>query len=109
MGSSGTSRSILIPFLGNDAPTVTPEPIAAGEVSGVVSIRPRLRGFRQDPPLRVLVESGGSGAADDLAARITARLREAMLVSTEITVVPLGSLPRSDYKSKLVDWSDAAQ
>ncbi|MCB1502309.1 MAG: phenylacetate--CoA ligase family protein [Bauldia sp.] len=80
-----------------------------GEVSGVVSIRPRLRGFRQDPPLRVLVESGGSGAADDLAARITARLREAMLVSTEITVVPFGSLPRSDYKSKLVDWSDAAQ
>jgi len=79
------------------------------EVSGVISIRPRRRGFRQDPPLSVMVESGATGAGDDLASRIRARLREVLLVTTEITVVPFGSLPRSDYKSKLVDWSDAGQ
>jgi phenylacetate-CoA ligase len=79
------------------------------EVSGVISIRPRRRGFRQDPPLRVVVESGAAGAGEDLTDRIRARLREVLLVTTEITVVPFESLPRSDYKSKLVDWSDAAQ
>ena len=28
-------------------------------------------------------------------------------MATTIALVPYGTLPRSDYKSKLVDWSDA--
>jgi phenylacetate-CoA ligase len=80
----------------------------APRVSGVISVRPRLKGFRQDPPLRVVVELGEHVVADtDLAEQIRARIREALLVNTEIAPVPYGSLPRSEYKSKLVDWSGA--
>jgi phenylacetate-CoA ligase len=75
----------------------------APEVSGVISVRPRRRGFRQDPPLRVVVEGAGDGLAD----RIRNRVRETLLVTTEIILVPHETLPRSDYKSKLVDWSEA--
>ncbi len=35
------------------------------------------------------------------------RIRDTLIVLTEITLVPAGSLPRTDYKSKLIDWSDA--
>lgn len=83
----------------------------APAVSGVIAVRPRRRGFRQDPPLRVVVEEGlglGDTARADLADRIRKRVREALLVTTEVELAPIGSLPRSDYKSKLVDWSDAA-
>jgi len=76
------------------------------EVSGVISVRPRQRGFRQDPPLRVVVETGAVGAAGDLADRIRQRIRDVLLVTTEIGLVPFESLPRSEYKSKLVDWSE---
>ena len=79
----------------------------APEVSGVISVRPRQRGFRQDPPLKLLVEAAGEGARDDLAERIRHRIREVLLVTTEVALVPFESLPRSDYKSKLVDWSEA--
>jgi phenylacetate-CoA ligase len=42
-----------------------------------------------------------------LAERIRRCIRETLLVTTEIELVPSSSLPRSDYKSKLVDWSRA--
>jgi phenylacetate-CoA ligase len=78
------------------------------ETSGPISIRPRQRGFRQDPPLKVLVElKEGIEGSEALAAEIRKRLRAVLLVSTEIELVPFGTLPRSDYKSKLVDWSVA--
>ncbi len=81
----------------------------APAVSGVISVRPTRAGFRQDPPLPVAVELAESAAADPaLAERIRARIREALLVTTAVTLVSHGSLPRSDYKSKLVDWSAAA-
>ena len=55
-----------------------------------------------------MVETGeATRAAADLAERIHRRIREALLVNTEIALVPFGTLPRSDYKSKLVDWSEA--
>ena len=34
-------------------------------------------------------------------------LRERLLVAAEVELVPWASLPRSDYKSKLVDWTRA--
>jgi phenylacetate-CoA ligase len=55
------------------------------------------------------VELGEDTAADhELAERIRSRVREALTVATEIDLVAHGSLPRSSYKSKLVDWSEAA-
>jgi phenylacetate-CoA ligase len=79
----------------------------APEVSGVISVRPRQKGFRQDPPLKVVVELGENQAAADVAERLRLRIRERLLVTTAIALVPFGSLPRSSYKSKLVDWSEA--
>jgi phenylacetate-CoA ligase len=79
----------------------------APEVSGVISVRPGRKGFRQDPPLKVVVERGEGAEASDLAERLRLRIRERLLVTTAVTLVPFGSLPRSSYKSKLVDWSEA--
>lgn len=77
-------------------------------VSGVIAVRPRRKGFRQDPPLPVIVELGEGAATADLAERIKKRVREILTVATEIELVPHGSLPRSSYKSLLVDWSLAS-
>ena len=77
-------------------------------VSGMIAVRPRRKHFRQDPPLPVTVELGeGTSASPDLANRIRTRIREALTVAAEIDLVAFGTLPRSSYKSKLVDWSGA--
>ncbi len=77
-------------------------------VSGVISIRPATKGVRQDGPLPVLVElAKGVEASDALAGGIRQRIRDALVVSTEIRLVAWGTLPRTDYKSRLVDWADA--
>lgn len=77
-------------------------------LSGVISIRPRAKGPRQAPPLPVLVElAEGAAPEDGLEEKIKQRIRDTLVVTTDITLVPFGSLPRTDYKSKLVDWSDA--
>ena len=66
------------------------------------------RGIKQAPPLPVVVElAEGQAPAAGLADAIRARLRDALVVSTEIELAPWASLPRSDYKSKLVDWTGA--
>jgi len=74
-------------------------------VTGGVVVRPRRRGVRQDPPLPVLVEAAEGSA--DLASRIQEEIREHLLVAAEVALVPPRGLPRSEYKSKLVDFSDA--
>jgi phenylacetate-CoA ligase len=77
-------------------------------VSGVISVRPGRKGPRQEPPLKVLVEaSEDSQASADLADRIRSRVRERLIVVTDIALVPHGTLPRSTYKSHLVDWTEA--
>jgi phenylacetate-CoA ligase len=75
----------------------------APAVSGVIMIRPREKGVRQEPPLPVKVEVAPGRETDGLAERIRGRLREKLVVTTDIELVPPGSLPRSEYKSKLVD------
>ncbi len=80
----------------------------APAVSGVISIRPRRSGPRQDPPLPVLVElAGGGTGAEGLAEAIARKLRDVLLASCEVRLVPQGTLARSDYKSKIVDWAEA--
>ncbi len=72
-------------------------------VSGVIMIRPRARGVRQEPPLPVSVELAPGADAEGLAERIRTRLRDKLVVTTEIELMPPGSLPRSEYKSRLVE------
>jgi phenylacetate-CoA ligase len=75
----------------------------APDVTGVIMIRPRAAGVRQDPPLPVRVEISLGADPAGLAERIRARLRDKLVVTTEIELTPAGSLPRSEYKSKLVE------
>jgi phenylacetate-CoA ligase len=76
-------------------------------VTGVISVRPGHRGVKQSPPLKVLVEStDGDGG---LPERIRQRLRDKLVVTTDIQMVPPGTLPRSEYKSKLIDYVEAAE
>jgi phenylacetate-CoA ligase len=72
-------------------------------VAGIIMIRPRAAGVSQEPPLPIKVEVAPGAKADGLAERIRARLRDKLLVTTEIELAPAGSLPRSEYKSKLVE------
>ena len=72
-------------------------------VAGVIMIRPRAPGVRQEPPLPIRVEVAPGAETQGLAERIRTRLREKLLVTTEIELAPPGSLPRSAYKSKLVE------
>ncbi len=75
----------------------------APAVSGVILIRPRAAGVRQEPPLPVRVEVAPGADVEGFADRIRLRLREKLLVTTEIELVAAGGLPRSEYKSKLVE------
>jgi phenylacetate-CoA ligase len=75
----------------------------APAVAGVIVIRPRVKGVRQEPPLPVSVEVAPGADVEGLEERIRGRLREKLLVTTEIELLPAGSLPRSEYKSKLVE------
>ncbi len=75
-------------------------------VSGMISIQPKTKTVNQAPPLPVVVElARGITPEQKLASHIRQRLRDELIVTTEITLVPFGTLPRTDYKSKLVDWS----
>src|SRR4051794_39342559 len=72
-------------------------------VTGAILIQPGSRGVRQEPPLPIAVE-GEPGLADAIAAEI----RAALTFAARVRMVAPKSLPRSDYKSKLVDFSGAA-
>jgi phenylacetate-CoA ligase len=100
----GRTDDMLIVRGVNLFPTALREIVAefAPAVTGVVMIQPKAPGVRQEPPLPVTVEALDP-TQSELAERIRARLREALLVATEINLVAAGALPRSDYKSKLVE------
>jgi phenylacetate-CoA ligase len=75
-------------------------------VSGVISVRPRGDGVKQDPPLPVLVELAPGETPDPaLAAALAAEIRSALAFSPEVMLVAAGTLPRSEYKRKLIDRS----
>ncbi|MGH8741304.1 MAG: phenylacetate--CoA ligase family protein [Burkholderiales bacterium] len=71
-------------------------------VTGALLIRPRARGVKQEPPLPILVEGDR-----EIAESIAKEIRGALTFTPEIRMVPPQSLPRSDYKSRLVDFSEA--
>ncbi len=72
-------------------------------VSGMVLVRPSAAGVSQEPPLPISVELAKTVEGDpQLAEKIQKRIRDVLVVSTRIDIVPWGSLQRSEYKSKLV-------
>jgi phenylacetate-CoA ligase len=76
----------------------------APAVSGQIVVRPRAPGVKQEPPLPVAVELGSGAQPDEeLARAIGKRLREVLVVQTHVELVAPGSLPRSEYKSRLVE------
>jgi phenylacetate-CoA ligase len=76
----------------------------APAVSGHVLVKPRAAGIRQEPPLPVCVELAPGREADaGLADAIRERLRSVLVIQSRVDLVPWGSLPRSEYKSKLVE------
>jgi phenylacetate-CoA ligase len=100
----GRTDDMLIVRGVNIFPSAVREVVARFQprVTGAILIRPRRRGVRQEPPLPVLVEGEAS-----LAPEIAAQIRNSLTFTAEIRMVAPQSLPRSDYKSKLVDFSEA--
>jgi phenylacetate-CoA ligase len=100
----GRTDDMLIVRGVNVFPSAVREVVARFQprVTGAVQIRPRSRGVKQDPPLPVVVEGD-----PDLADAITRELRNTLMFAPEVRVVAPQSLPRSEYKSKLVDFSEA--
>jgi phenylacetate-CoA ligase len=72
------------------------------KVTGAMQIRPKARGVKQEPPLPVLVEGEAS-----VGEAIAKEIRSTLLFTPEVRMVAPQSLPRSEYKSKLVDFSEA--
>lgn len=79
------------------------------EVSGAILVRPRHKGVRQEPPLPVQVELGPQGGRPDLGRDIAAAVRTALIATVAVELVPYGSLQRSEYKTKLLDFSTATE
>jgi phenylacetate-CoA ligase len=78
------------------------------QVTGAISVRPKTRGVRQEPPLPVVVElASGVEAGEGLAHAIEQSIRARLIVGTRVEFVPHGALPRSEYKTKLVDFDSA--
>ncbi len=76
----------------------------APDVSGQIVVKPEAAGVKQEPPLPVSVELAPAATADAaLAEAIRDRVRTVLVVQTRVDLVPWGSLPRSEYKSKLVE------
>ncbi|MET0940327.1 MAG: AMP-binding protein [Mesorhizobium sp.] len=75
----------------------------APAVSGAILLKPSSAGTRQEPPLPILVELAKDVTGDpNLAERIQQRIRDLLVVSTRVAIVPWGTLERSEYKLKLV-------
>jgi phenylacetate-CoA ligase len=102
----GRTDDMLIVRGVNVFPSALREVVAgfAPSVSGNILVRPRAPGVKQEPPLPMAVELARDARPEPgLAEAIRDRVREALVVRAEVELVPSGSLPRSDYKSTLVE------
>lgn len=80
----------------------------APRIAGPVLLRPTRRGVRQDPPLPIDVELPPGAEADpSLAAEIEQAVRATLIATVRVRLVPHGSIARSEYKTKLIDFSGA--
>jgi phenylacetate-CoA ligase len=106
----GRTDDLLIVRGVNVFPTAIRSVVAgfAPRVSGAISVRPVARGVRQEPPLPVVVELGaGVEASEGLAREIEQAIRAKLVVGARVELAAYGALPRSEYKTKLVDFSAA--
>jgi phenylacetate-CoA ligase len=107
----GRTDDMLIVRGVNVFPSAVREVVARFQprVTGAIQIRPRSRGVKQEPPLAVIVEKDGVEREGDaaLAAEIAKEIRNTLVFTPEVKLVKPQSLPRSEYKSKLVDFSEA--
>src|SRR5438094_1026909 len=101
----GRTDDMLIVRGVNVFPSAVREVVARFQpkVTGAILIRPRRKGVKQEPPLPVLVE----GEAE-LGGAIAREIRAALLFTPEVRMVAPQALPRSDYKVKLLDYSEAS-
>jgi phenylacetate-CoA ligase len=102
----GRTDDMLIVRGVNVFPSAVREVVSAFEpkVSGHILVKPKTPGVKQEPPLRVSVELARDSTGDvALAEAIRERLRNVLVVQTDIELVPWGTLRRSEYKSKLVE------
>jgi phenylacetate-CoA ligase len=78
------------------------------DVGEIFRIRPRVRGVSQPIPLPIVVELGPGVAAEPpgLRERLTAQIKNRLLVSADVQLVPHGTLPRDTYKTKLVEYPE---
>ena len=81
------------------------------ETSGMFSIQPAAEGVSQEPPLPIAIEvaPGQDANNSDLSSRIQHAIKDRLLVTAQVSLVPHGTLPRETYKSKLVDYSKATK
>jgi phenylacetate-CoA ligase len=106
----GRTDDMLIVRGVNVFPTAVREIVAefAPDVTGVISICPPEKAVKQQPPLPIKVEvAEGGEPTERLSASIRQKLRDTLLFTSSVELVPAGSLPRTDYKSKLVHWPEA--
>jgi phenylacetate-CoA ligase len=101
----GRTDDMLIVRGVNVFPSAVREVVSAfaPAVSGHILVRPTAPGVKQDPPLPIQVELRGENEArPTLADEIRQRLRDVLVVQTQVELVPWGTLQRSEYKSQLV-------
>ena len=102
----GRTDDMLIVRGVNVFPSAVREVVSAfaPDVSGHILVRPQAPGVKQEPPLHVVVELAQGATADaGLADAIREKLRNVLVVQTQVELVPWGSVPRSEYKSHLVE------
>ncbi len=102
----GRTDDMLIVRGVNVFPSAIREVVSAfgPQVSGHILVRPKAEGVKQEPPLPVSVELEREARDDaDLARAIRERLREVLVVQTDVALVPWGTLQRNEYKSTLVE------
>ena len=79
-------------------------------VTGAIQVRPARRGTKQEPPLPVLVELEEGAPSDaEFAKQVAREIRARLLFTPQVRLVPARSLPRSDYKLSLLDYSEARE
>ena len=108
----GRTDDLLIVRGTNLFPSAVREVVAEfrPRVGGMIQIRPAHTGVRQDAAPRVLVELGeGEPAGDELSGAIQQAIRSKLVATTRSSSSPTGRLPRSEYKSHLVDFSESVE
>jgi len=101
----GRTDDMLIVRGVNVFPTAIREIVAEFRpiVSGLILVMPKSQGVKHEPPLPIQVElERGSEPSGDLAGAIARRIREALVFTAGVELVPFGSIQRSEYKSRLV-------